>query len=115
MQQPTATLSQELRARRDAADRCPPMPCGHRDPLDTGHLDRHRGMTPPVLWCTTDETQGRVLLTGTVDVRRLLHRLAIPARWSASGRGYVVPARLLGDVLAYAETTGVVTRCRDRR
>lgn len=115
--QPTPVAAQ-LRRRRDAALRCPPLPCGHRDPLDPGHLDRCRGMSrtpPPVLWCTTDEAHGLALLTGTVDVRQIVHRLGIPARWSASGHGYVVPLRVLGDVLACAEAAGVATRCRERR
>ncbi|WP_327282282.1 hypothetical protein [Streptomyces sp. NBC_01205] len=29
-----ATVPQQLRRRREAAYRCPPLPCGHRDPLD---------------------------------------------------------------------------------
>lgn len=37
--QPTSTVAEDLRRRRDAADRMPPMLCGHRDPLDclAGH------------------------------------------------------------------------------
>lgn len=114
------SVAVQLRARRAAADRCPPLACGHRDPLDPDHLDRCRGygMTrnrPAVLWVTTDDARGLALLTGTVDVRTLLNRLGVPVRWSESGHGYMIPAHAIGDVLAYAETTGVVTRCRDRR
>ncbi|MFE3580567.1 hypothetical protein [Streptomyces vinaceus] len=31
---PPPDLADQLRRRREAAYRCPPLPCGHRDPLD---------------------------------------------------------------------------------
>lgn len=30
----TDTIPEQLQRRRDAADRCEPLDCGHRDPLD---------------------------------------------------------------------------------
>jgi hypothetical protein len=63
------TVAEDLRRRRVAADRLPPMPCGHRDPLEclAGHDDGgdERG----------DQGDGMVRLTLVIDLRGGPHQV----------------------------------------
>jgi hypothetical protein len=65
----------------------------------------------PWLYITTDDQQAVALLRG--DGANQCARLfsgsypgadSRPSRWSNTGRGWVIPSRLVPDVIAYAES-----------
>jgi hypothetical protein len=62
-------------------------------------------MSRPWLWATVDETTGMALVRGPEAKRtcRLLAPENCPPRWSASGRGWVVPMSVVADLRAYAQ------------
>jgi hypothetical protein len=59
----------------------------------------------PWLWATIDEPTGLALVRGP-EARRTCRLLApedCPPRWSAAGRGWVVPVSVVADLQAYAQ------------
>lgn len=83
----------------------PPLPDGRRDPLQP----RPR---PIVVHVLVDEAHGLARLRSPQwwAVADLLKRLEIASRPARRGRGTVIPADRLADVVAYAELRGLVVR-----
>ncbi|MGW7107000.1 hypothetical protein ACWGHU_12665 [Streptomyces xanthophaeus] len=75
------TVPQQLRRRREAAYRCPPLPCGHRDPLDCAAT----ADGPSTYGLTEDELRAHanhlIRLGWTLD--EVLTRLSVQPRTTA--------------------------------
>jgi hypothetical protein len=64
------------------------------------------------LWFYEDQRRGLALIRGH-GVRDVLDLAGVTtARWSPSGRGYVVPIGVIADVAAAAEISGVIYRTK---
>ena len=106
------TIGVQLRRRREASWRLPPLEdgTGRRDPLDP-----KPGRRAPVqiLSITTDSVAGVALLRGR-NCRKLIQDLALTATWSESGRGWVVDAVHVPDLIALGEIRHFVVTERER-
>ena len=100
----------QLRRRREAAQRTPPLDdgTGRRDPLDPAPQDRARRVVS-----ITVREDGAVALIRGWPARELLAVLAVDWQWSESARGYVVAARHVPDVLAVAEHQHLIVAYAD--
>lgn len=90
----------QLRQRRAAADRLPPLEDGRRDTLEPKPVRRR---LPPRNVVGITQKGGRALIRGGAAVE-LLDAVGAPKAWSRAGRGWVVEARWVADLLACAET-----------
>jgi hypothetical protein len=72
-------------------------------------------MTTPdtFLWVYTDDTRGLALIRGRQvrDALRLADAEKV-ARWSAAGKGYVVPLSAIPDLVAMCEWSRIPVRTR---
>jgi hypothetical protein len=106
---PAYDTSAGIKRRRAASDRLQPLPDGRRDPLDP----KPRRQPLRVLSITTDPATGLALLRGHGS-RDLAVELALIPRWSQSGRGWVVDAVHVPDLIALGEHQHYVVTERDR-
>ncbi|MFD3698502.1 hypothetical protein ACFWUZ_20525 [Streptomyces sp. NPDC058646] len=72
------TVAQQLRQRREASYRCPPMDCGHRDPLDCAAT----ADGPSTYGLTDDELRAHAnqLIRQGWSLDEVLTRLAVQPR-----------------------------------
>ena len=96
---PNGLAGDDLRRRRDAADRLPPMACGRRDPLDGYRRDEG---VPLHVYLRRGERYS--LVRGWL--RPLLASTTIRCHWSPVDRGWLVRTDRVDDVLALAELHG---------
>ena len=69
------SIARQIRARRDGADRCPPLRCGHRDPFDCwGRCERFPASRAGIL-CAREHLAALGLASEHTDdvLRRLWH------------------------------------------
>jgi hypothetical protein len=101
----------QLRRRREAALRLPPLESGYRDPLDAMTKRDAR------LWICDHPTEPLVLVSGEPrdTVRAVLDAAGVLdiARWSDLDEGWVIPADHAEDVQQAAAAGQVL--CRRRR
>jgi hypothetical protein len=93
-----ADPADQLRRRRAASYRMQPLADGRRDPLDPKPGRR----LLRVLSVTTDTATGLALLRGAGS-RELAEELALTPQWSESGRGWLVDAAHVPDLIALGE------------
>jgi hypothetical protein len=106
---PSPVLATQLRRRRAASYRLRPLPDGRQDPLDP-----KPGRRPlRVLSVTEDSTTGLALLRG-VGSQQLATDLGLNPAWSESGRGWVVDAAHVSDLIALGEHLHYVVSWRER-
>jgi hypothetical protein len=100
-------LGRSLRARREASLRLPPIPDGRRDVLDPKprHIDSARSRS-----FVTVRVRGSVALLRGWEAAGLADACSVPRRWSKAGRGWVIDARHVPDVMACAESWKVIVR-----
>jgi hypothetical protein len=106
---PGEPVADQLRRRREASYRMQPLPDGRRDPLDP--KPRRRPLR--VLSVTEDSTTGLALLRG-VGSRQLAVDLGLIPQWSEFGRGWVVDAAGVRDLIAFGEHLHYVVSWRER-
>jgi hypothetical protein len=107
---PGEPVAAQLRRRRAAANRLPPLPDGRRDPLDP-KPGRRRSLR--VLSVTEDPANGRALLRG-IGSKQLAVDLGLTPQWSDEGRGWVVDAAHVADLLALGEHLHYCVSYRER-
>lgn len=90
-------VAEQLRRRRDAASRLPPLADGRRDPIDAPPEKRQR--RGPALFITIDDARGLALVRGP-DADFATLAVAADAR-QRSRLGWVIPVSLVGDLMAY--------------
>jgi hypothetical protein len=102
----SADIPKQIRRRREAADRLPPLEDGARDPLD-----RRIGRSPypstlrreyKAASVTLDESRGVVLVRGRA-VADVMRRYGMVPLFCAAGRGWCVDAHHVSDLLAILE------------
>jgi len=110
------SVADQLRRRREASRRLPPLADGRRDPLDITPGDgRANHVTPSRVKpasITLDSDRPFILVRG--HVRDLLMAEGLWPIWSAAGRGFVLDAHHLADVLAILEHAGFLVRISER-
>lgn len=87
----------QLRRRREAADRLPPLEDGRRDPIDPPVKRR------PFAFVTVDEQRSLALIRGKAGIKEALNVIGVPYGWSRTGRGWVFDAAYLADLEAYVQ------------
>jgi hypothetical protein len=110
------SIPAQLRRRRAAADRLPPLENGRRDPLDLAS----RSPYPSTLKrdykaasVTLDEQRGIALVRGH-KAGDVIKFYAIPTGWSRSGRGWVVDGQYVDDLVAQLEVAGYHVTYREQ-
>jgi len=91
-------LAGDLRRRRAAADRLPPLPDGRRDPAD--RLPPQRAGF--VIAITVDTRRGVALVRG-LGAKQLILQAGHKPLWSGTGRGWCIDAQHVPDVDACAQ------------
>jgi hypothetical protein len=101
-------VTEPLRRRRDAANRCQPLDSGYRDPLDAL---TEQGRAFKGAWITTEDARGVFILKGRGSAQVLRHEGMRPM-WSGSRRGFLLDLYRLPDAVAALEWAGYVVRVR---
>lgn len=103
-------VSAQLRHRREASYRCPPLGDGRRDPLDSWqpYVPLRRRLHASV---TLDSARGLVLIRGFVLDTLRFHGLK--PLYSAAGKGWVLDGHHTADVVAMLEVDGFNVRYKE--
>jgi len=93
------SVPQQIRRRREAAQRSAPLPSGERDPLDSLAL--------PKVKVATIRVDGRAMfVTGSYGLRDLLRAFGFKPIWATRTRAWMLDAATLPDVEAALEFSG---------
>jgi len=114
---PDQVVAGQLRRRREASDRLPPLDDRKRDPLDP-KAKPPRFRRQPFAFITVDTQRGLALIRGPHGIRDCLDFvIGDQYGWSRAGRGWVFDATRVPDIQAYAQWwhTFVIVTERERK